>query len=460
MPPFSILKKAKFMVFYAFIFLYGCGVGVNDEGGGDEGTLFDGRNIAVSGKGYLIGEDEGYFYFRSGGLSLDSSGNIVIDNQYRLQGFMVSGSSLSSLVSDLNIIDFNVGQANIKIDDSGFLYADLNDSRQVLAQIALASFYNTYQLDQIDENVFQVNSLTDEPNYLGPRLANLGDVIVGGVPSAIDNTLELFASNDDAFVLKDELDNHYYETNTLLFRQNITSYIDSLERELVVFNFDADGLPILSATAVLSVGEHLNPQATTRVIPTISLSADELEVAEMTFSPDVEASYSFSTSIIVFDSSGNTHNLDLYFVKTASADEWNLFYVLDTFYISSAISLVIRDGECPDAIQIENIPPRDADGNVIAAADYNILLNLCEIYSSSSGYSVDSVEVDGNIAMSLNSVLVDECGLVYSIYNDPNSATGEFLHNRYQLALTPDGGITFGVPCSGSVGTIVGDSME
>ena len=73
----------------------------------------------------------------------------------------------------------------------------------------------------------------------------------------------------------------------------------------------------------------INPNATTESDIGVNLDSRKGVPTSATFDPTDPLSYTWTTTQPVYDSLGNPHNFQLYFVKTATANEWQMYTQLD-----------------------------------------------------------------------------------------------------------------------------------
>ncbi|HWU83911.1 MAG TPA: flagellar hook protein FlgE [Rhodocyclaceae bacterium] len=74
----------------------------------------------------------------------------------------------------------------------------------------------------------------------------------------------------------------------------------------------------------------INPNATTGSEIALNVDSRATVPTNTPFDPTDSLSYNSSTTQTVYDSLGNPHNLQLYFVKTGTANEWSLYTQLDS----------------------------------------------------------------------------------------------------------------------------------
>ena len=177
----------------------------------------------------------------------------------------------------------------------------------------------------------------------------------------------------------------------------------------------------------------LAPKATANVTLTGNLDASKGVPSTSTFSATDPTSYTAVTSMAVFDSKGASHTLDIYFVKTATANQWDVIT-----YVDSANT----DAGGATTPEIDQLPFTTAGlysaaGNkgthtlttvTIAGADGLILkLDVTGMTQYGANFAVNTAVQDGYSAGQLSSIEVNEYGLVSARYSNGISASmGQF----------------------------------
>jgi flagellar hook protein FlgE len=106
--------------------------------------------------------------------------------------------------------------------------------------------------------------------------------------------------------------------------------VNSAGLKLTGFGVDANGVVLSAAPAPIQISTaDISPKTTSKFAIGLNLDSRELPPAAALFSPTDATSYNFSTSGSVFDSLGNSHVLNTYYVKTATANRWQVFGTVD-----------------------------------------------------------------------------------------------------------------------------------
>jgi flagellar hook protein FlgE len=159
-------------------------------------------NMAISGNGFFVVKDPSSgasFVTRDGGFKLDSSGYVINNLGYRVQGYTGTAPYTSaSSIGDLQINDSAAIAAlndtttpaptivDYKIDSSGQINATLSDGANgVIGQVVLQNFKNPQALSKQGNNLFTYTSAAGPLTAPGaPTSAGLGLIQAGSLESS------------------------------------------------------------------------------------------------------------------------------------------------------------------------------------------------------------------------------------------------------------------------------------
>ena len=175
----------------------------------------------------------------------------------------------------------------------------------------------------------------------------------------------------------------------------------------------------------------LAPKPTSTTKLTGNLDARATVPTTGTFSATDPTSYNSVTSLAVFDSKGGSHTLDIYFVKTATANQWNVLTYIDGTSTSA-------DATTPEssALPFSTAGAYDANGNkgtfsidttVAGAVELTIAVDITGLTQYGTNFAINTAEQNGYSAGQLSSIEVSEYGLVSARYsNGISSSMGQF----------------------------------
>src|SRR5690606_38535049 len=92
-----------------------------------------------------------------------------------------------------------------------------------------------------------------------------------------------------------------------------------------------------SAPAPIQISfADIAPQTTSEFRLGLNMDSRESQPTVTTFDPNNPQSYNFSTSGSVYDSLGNPHVFSVYLVKTATANQWQMYGSVDGTALANA----------------------------------------------------------------------------------------------------------------------------
>ena len=252
-----------------------------------------------------------------------------------------------------------------------------------------------------------------------------------------DNALDVAINGDGFFQVKENGVVEY--TRAGAFKIDKDGYISTVSGARVQgFQVDATtGAVTGNIGDIQTQTALLDPKASTTATITGNLNAGATAPTTTPFSATDSTSYNSTTSLAVFDSKGNSHTLDLYFVKTATANQWDVYSYIDgTSTTANATTALIT------ALPFSTAGAYDATGNkgtatiaqdVAGAASLSIALDITGLTQYGTNFAVTTAAQNGYSAGQLSSIEVSEYGLVSARYsNGISSAMGQFALADFQ----------------------------
>lgn len=138
--------------------------------------------------------------------------------------------------------------------------------------------------------------------------------------------------------------------------------------------------------------------------------------------------FNSTTSTTIYDSLGNPHVLSLYYVKTATSNEWEVYSLIDGQSQNAGAPVLLEftsDGQFDPVsatdIAITGWVPIDGAGvpNGAATQDFNI--DLVQTTQFGADFAVSSVIQDGFSAGQLRGLEIDETGVAFARYTNGES---------------------------------------
>lgn len=305
-----------------------------------------------------------------------------------------------------------------------------------------------------------------------------------------DNVLDMAVNGSGFFVLNDSGTNVYSRAGN--FQVDRSGYVvNSSGQQLMTFNTTETGTPTGGMSALEIDTSLIQPAATSAVSMTANLDSRALPpavawpaagfdaFAATPTAPDPDM-FNSSTSVTIYDSLGNSHTQSLYFVKTATANEWNVYSLIDGVSQTGPDTITFdSSGKVPAAslpleISVAAWAPLDDTGAANGAGAQAFSVDIGKLTQFGSEFSVSSIDQDGFTTGQLRGVEVGDGGVVYARFtNGQSRALGQVALADFSntAGLQPLGGSiwaetftsgqpTLSAPGSGGVGVVQSGALE
>lgn len=259
----------------------------------------------------------------------------------------------------------------------------------------------------------------------------------------------------------------------------------SLDKNGFVVNAQGAQLTGYSASpkGVLSTGApvplrinsaDLSPLATTKITGVMNLDSRQLIPATALFDPNDPTSYNNATSVNVFDSLGNAHVLQSFFVKTGP-NAWNCNFVIDgNTPVSSTAAMTFSPAgalvtpAAPLALSLALLPLTGGVTPLLSTFSFSGTTQF------GSNFSVNSLTQDGYTSGRLSGFNTGSDGTILARYTNGQSLTlGQVvlanftnpnglspLGNNAWAETATSGAALVGIPNSGSNGVLQSSAVE
>lgn len=170
------------------------------------------------------------------------------------------------------------------------------------------------------------------------------------------------------------------------------------------------------------------PSATTSAQTIFNLPANAAQPVNATFNPADASSYNNATSVTVYDSLGAAHTSTLYFVKTATANQWQSRLYVDGTAVGTGTPAVFTQNLTYSAAGALTSP---AGGQVsygtytptTGANALNINFDFSKTSQYGNSFGVTSVSQDGFTTGQLTGITVDPTGVVQANFTNGQSTS-------------------------------------
>jgi flagellar hook protein FlgE len=297
--------------------------------------------------------------------------------------------------------------------------ADLNVTANNIANTSTTGFKGS-RTEFADMFAVSLQGVSSNASGNGVRVAAVSQQFAQGNIEFTDSNLDLALSGQGMFILSDSGALSY--TRAGAFQMNRDGYVvNSMNQRLQVYpplaggGFNTGGLADLRLVTTDSA-----PQATSNVDYVLNLPASATPPPVAVFDPTDPNSFNQATSLTLYDSLGATHTGTMYFVKTATANQWTAQLSIDGTLVGT-----------PQTLQYSNTGVLTAPaGGLLAfppytpstgAADMTVNVDLGQSTQFGGNFSVNSVTQDGYTTGRLIGIDIDETGIVQARFTNGNS---------------------------------------
>ncbi|MFS2096951.1 flagellar hook protein FlgE [Pseudomonas sp. Pseusp11] len=339
----------------------------------------------------------------------------------------------------------------------------------------------------------------------GVRLANVSQQFSQGDVNNTGNVLDMGIQGNGFFILSDNGSLSY--TRAGAFKTDAQNYVvDNNGNRLQGYGVDSNGKIINGVLTDLKIDtSSLKPNPTTKVDQTMNLNSAETTPTVAPFSPTDTNSYNKTISTKVYDSQGNEHTMDQYYVKTGT-NAWRVYTYMDgrspanpattppvaitadiTFNSDGSINTLTAGagwtqtgntltmtGWVPGAITNAATIPVTWGPNGSVAATGGIAFNMALTTSYNSPTARTAQYQDGYATGQISSLTIDASGVMTANFsNQQTKAIGQVAVASFanEQGLQPIGGTrwkeTFAsgvagvdAPKTGTLGSVVSNSLE
>lgn len=341
-------------------------------------------------------------------------------------------------------------------------------------------------------DVFASSLLGTSANAVGKGVAVVGvnQSFSQGNISFTENVLDMAINGSGFFVLNDNGTNVYSRAGN--FQVDRDGFVVNANgNKLRIFNTTDAGIPTGGMGDLKIDTSLIQPKSTTKIDIVANLDSrgavpitawpgggfDAFASPPTAPSPDM---FNASTSVTIYDSLGNAHVQSLYFLKTNTSNQWNVYTLIDGVSETGPTVVTFDSaGQIPIAalpvkVNIAGWTPLDASGAANGAAAQTFDLVLSKISQFGSEFSVSDISQDGFTTGQLRGVEVGDGGIVFARFtNGQARALGQVALSNFSntAGLQPLGGSlwaetfasgqpTMSAPGSGGMGVVQSGALE
>lgn len=269
-------------------------------------------------------------------------------------------------------------------------------------------------------SMFPVSSygVASNATGIGTKLSRVAQQFEQGSVNYTNNALDLAISGEGFFTLSDGGARVYSRAGA--FGTDSNGYVvNAAGQRLQVFppvsgatGFDTANLTDLR----LSVSDN-PPSASTSITAGVNLPASAAAPTTTPFDAEDPTSYNFTRSLTIYDSLGVAHTAELYFVKGATANSWDVNVRIDDQDVGAANPLTFSDSgvllsPAGGGLTLPSFDP----GNGAAALTLDLNVGTATQYGDS--FSVNELSQDGYATGRLVGIEVTQDGIVQARYTN------------------------------------------
>lgn len=325
--------------------------------------------------------------------------------------FNVSLSGITAANTDLSVTANNVANVNT----TGF-----KESRAEFADLFSSTHYG----------------LSRNAVGSGARVSNVAQQFIQGNNTQTGRSLDLAVSGEGFFTLSMDGQRTYSRSGN--FQTDAQGYVVNPQgARLQVFAPSADGTRFDGGrlTDLQLLATDSAPRQTGTVQLAVTLPANAKAPTAAPFDPADANSYSQSSGgVTVYDSLGVSHTQTSYFVKTADANQWQVYNYVDGQPAGQPTTL---------AFDQSGALRQPADGRIVldgfvpatGAGQLDLTLEVAGSTQYGEKFALRNAQQDGHAAGKLNEISVSEQGVVYARYsNGDDRALGQVALSNFNNA--------------------------
>ena len=273
-------------------------------------------------------------------------------------------------------------------------------------------------------DIFATSNLGVTANAIGTgvRVASVSQQFTQGNVEFTDNNLDLAINGQGFFMLNDNGVNVYSRAGQ--FGVDRDGYVvNNQQQQLTIFQSDLNG-NITGATGPLQLDRSdIAPQASTQIGVGANLDASQSPPTTAPLDPTDATSYNNSTSLTVYDSLGSPHLATLYFVKSATPNQWDAHLYVDGNPQGGANTIEFTSSGAIDTTTFPGVYTVGGINPGTGAATMSLDLDFTDTSQYGSPFNVSQLAQDGFATGRLSGIDISEAGVITSRFTNGQSRT-------------------------------------
>ncbi|MFZ3040389.1 MAG: flagellar hook protein FlgE [Thiobacillus sp.] len=306
---------------------------------------------------------------------------------------------------------------------------------------------------------------------IGVKVAQVAQQFTQGNITATNNPLDM-AINGGGFFRMDNNGEATYQRNGQFQLDRMGFIVNPTGAKLTGYTANASGALMTGAPSPLSINTaDLTPQVTSAVNAVLNLDSRG-EIPLNAFDMNDPETFNSSTAVSVYDSLGNSHTLQTFYVKSAPGT-WEVRASLDggAAFPPTPSTMTFDSNGVLTAGSPMTIPPQAL---TTGAAPLGFPIDFAGTTQFGSSFSVNTLNQDGYTSGRLAGFSIGGDGMVLGRYTNGQSAVlGQVvlanfanpnglqpLGNNMWAETSTSGNPLIGVPSSGSLGVLQSSAVE
>jgi flagellar hook protein FlgE len=362
-------------------------------------------------------------------------------------------TSLFSAVSGLNTYGNAMSVIGNNIANVGT--AGFKSSRASFADLVSASLGGASSAGQVGLGVF-LNDI--QTSFSQGSLSNTG------------NTLDLAIDGTGFFQLRDNTGSVSYSRAGAFEVNNVGEIVDPSGRFLQGYQASTTGIILGTIGNITLSTATIAPQATSTAAMEINLNS-AATVPATAFDVTDATTYNFSNGITVYDTLGAQHELRMYYVKTATANTWDLYSQIDGGAATAQTDLVFNSSGVLTGGGAQTFSLAVTGG---AATPLSVAMDFSAVTQYGAASNLTNQTQDGFTPGSFQSLAIDSVGRVVAQFSNGQTRTlAQIVLSRFTnpngltrsgengFAETVDSGAALsGTPTNNGLGRLISQTIE
>jgi flagellar hook protein FlgE len=261
---------------------------------------------------------------------------------------------------------------------------------------------------------------------IGTKVANVAQQFTQGNITNTNNSLDI-AINGGGFFRMSNNGAVTYSRNGQFQMDKSGFIVDASGKRLTGYTADASGVLSTGAPTELNINtSDLQPSATAKVVGLVNLDSRSPALTAAGFDPTDPTTYTNSTAVTVFDSLGNSHTLQSFFVKTAPST-WDVFTAADgvstTTLPTPSATLTFTGSGITPTVTPSNAAPVSFAVTTGATTPVPLTIDYSGSTQFGSNFSVNSLSQDGYTSGRLSGFNTGSDGTILGRYTNGQSKT-------------------------------------